>query len=261
MPAPGVLFRDVHFAYPGLRDALDGASGEAAAGEIVAVVGPNGSGKSTLLGVLAGALRPRAGLVEAGGIAPAAASPRERARVLGRLTQTEPFDAPFTVGELVLQGRYARQGASPFDRDEDRAAAAAALADVGIERLADRLPGELSGGERQRAFLARALAVEPRVLLLDEPASSLDPPGQAEIYRLLTRLRDRRGTTVVVVSHDLNLPAVAADRVFALKRGKVVAAGSPREVLRAAVLAAVYDAPFLEAAVPGRATPLVFPQA
>ncbi len=260
MPTDGVLFRDVRFAYPGRPDVLDGASGEAAAGAFVAIVGPNGSGKSTLLSVLAGALKARSGTVEAGGVLPASASSKVRARAIGRLTQEESFDAPFTVRELVLQGRYARQGGSPFDQDEDRAAADAALRDVGLARSADRLPAELSGGERQRAWLARALAAGPRVLLLDEPASSLDPPGQVEIYRLLRKLRDERGATVVVVSHDLNLPAESADLVWAVKAGRVVAAGPPAEVLRARTLEAVYDAPFLEAPVAGRPTPFVFPR-
>lgn len=260
MPRDGVYFRDLRFAYRGGAEALRGASAEAPAGAFVAVVGPNGSGKSTLLACLAGVARPSSGEVEVAGLVPYAAPPKERARTIGLLAQHEPADASFTVRELALLGRYARQGRSPFDRPEDAAAADRALADVGLSRFADRLPAELSGGERQRAWLARALAAEPRALLLDEPASSLDPPGQAEIYRLLKRLNRERGATIVVVSHDLNLPAAHADLVWAVRDGAVVAAGPPAEVLRADVMGRVFDAAFDEAAAPGRAAPFLFPR-
>lgn len=255
-----VTFAGVRFAYPGGPEVLRGATGAAAAGEITALVGPNGSGKSTLLAALAGLVAPSAGEISVAGIDPRRAPPKERARTIGLLRQDEDASAPFTVRELALLGRYARQGRSPFDRPEDAAAADKALADVGLAALASRLPSEISGGERQRAWIARALAVEPRALLLDEPASMLDPRRQIETYELLRDVARRTGAAVVVVSHDLNLAATYADRAWVMKDGAVVAEGPPDDVLRAAVLGPVFEVAFEESRAPGRARPYLHPR-
>lgn len=260
MADSGVSFRDVHFAYPGGAEVLRGATGCAPEGRFVALVGPNGSGKSTLLTVLAGLCAPSSGDVRVAGMTPARTPPKERARKIGLLQQDESPNVPFTVRELALLGRFARQGRSPFDRPEDEAAADRALADVGLTNFAARLPSELSGGERQRAWIARALAAEPDVLLLDEPASMLDPRHQIETYALIRRINRERRTTVVVVSHDLNLAAAFAELAWVMKDGVVVAAGPPGEVLRAAVLGPVFDVAFDESAVPGRTHPLLHPR-
>jgi iron complex transport system ATP-binding protein len=260
MAASAIEFEGVRFAYPGGPEVLRGAAGGAPAGAFTVMIGPNGSGKSTLLWTLAGLLRPSAGTVRVAGVDPARAAPKERARRIGLLPQDDHPGAPFTVRELALLSRFARQGRSPFDRPEDEAAVDLALADVGMTHLAARLPSELSGGERQRAAFARALAAAPDVLLLDEPASMLDPRHQIETYELVRRVTRERGATVVVVSHDLNLAAAYAEVAWVLKDGAVVASGAPKDVLRASVLAPVFDVTFDEAAVEGRPAPLLFPR-
>ena len=201
---------------------LDGVSLELRPGW-TAIVGPNGAGKSTLLRVLAGLLAPDAGEVQLEGVPLGAWSLPERARRIAWLTQQGSTTGDLTAREIVLLGRLPHLGivASPGPADElavDRAMEEAQCAD-----WRDRRPQQLSGGERQRVLLARALAVEAPLLLLDEPTTHLDPPHQASLARLFRR-RAAAGTAVVSVLHDLSL-ALVADRLVLLERGRVRAQG------------------------------------
>ena len=229
------------------------------AGSFTAIIGPNGSGKSTLMQVLAGLIRPDLGSVRAGGLDLGQTNARERARSIAYLPQSENEDVPFNALELVLMGRFPYQGLLPFDRLEDLQTARLCLDQVGAGDLAGRLMREMSGGERQRVHLARALAQDPSILLLDEPASSLDLRYQVEVYRLLKCLNRDQGRTIVVVSHDLNLPADHADRVAVLHGGRISSIGPPREILRAEILEPVYGTRILEATSPHRDLPYLHP--
>ena len=258
--AEHISMQGVEFAYSRGTPVLSGVDLALEAGSFTAIIGPNGSGKSTLIGILAGVLTPSAGTVHVAGLNLAVAAARERAQVVAYLPQSESEDAPFSALELVLMGRFPFQGLLPFDRAADVAAAREALDLVDGTDLAGRLLKEMSGGERQRIHLARALAQEPRVLLLDEPASSLDLHYRVEIYRLLKVLNREKGMTVVLVSHDLNLPGAYADQVAVLDRGKISAIGAPEDILRAEVLEPIYGTPILEAHAPGQPRPFLHPK-
>jgi iron complex transport system ATP-binding protein len=196
-----------------------------------AVVGANGAGKSTLLRALAGLQRPHAGEVLLQG-RPLAQWPRtQRARRLAWLAQGTETTENLSVAECVALGRFPYTGWWGRERHDDRLAIAQALCATGAERWADRRMRTLSGGERQRVLLARALAVQASVLLLDEPTTFLDPPHQQEVAQLLRRLARERDVAVISVIHDLSL-ALAADRLIVLGDGQVIGDGTPREALQ-----------------------------
>lgn len=222
--------------------ALDGVSMEVPDGSLYAVLGPNGSGKSTLMKALLGSVALTAGRALLDGRAIAAWSRRERARAVGVVPQGETIAFPLTVRELVAMGRYPHLGALAAEREEDRTAVRRALEQCDIVELASRDVMTLSGGELQRARIARALAQEPRALVLDEPTASLDIHHEMAILELLRASADA-GMTVVVVTHGLDLAGRFADRVLLLSAGKVAAEGRPPEVLRADVLERVYRWP------------------
>ncbi|MCI0341016.1 MAG: ABC transporter ATP-binding protein, partial [Planctomycetales bacterium] len=196
----------------GPEPVLRGVSVAVAPGELVGLLGPNGAGKTTLLRVLAGTLAPGGGRVLLDGRPLAAIPRREVARSIGLVPQEPDEPTPFRAGEVVLMGRAPRRGSFAFDGPDDLEAARAAMAAVGVEPLAPRYLDQLSGGERQRVRLARALAQEPRALLLDEPTAQLDLRNRFELYGLLDRLRRERGLAVLVVSHDLDLLLARVDR-------------------------------------------------
>lgn len=211
-------------------------------GEVVAVVGPNGSGKSTLLRALLGLLPHSAGTVRLDGRPIASWSRRELADVVGALPQREDQSFPLTVAETVLLGRWSRLGPVAPVTGTDRSAVDAALRRCDVERLADRRIDTLSGGEWQRVRVARALVASPRLLLLDEPTAALDVGHEMELFELLRRLV-AEGLGVLVITHQLNLAARFADRLVLLDRGRTVAEGPPRDVLREDVVSAVFGWP------------------
>ena len=212
----------VSFAF---RDAVVLADVDVAlgAGELVAVLGPNGSGKSTLLRVLAGLARPSTGEVRLDGRPLGALGRRAVARRLALVPQDPRVDYPFTALEVTLMGRAPHQRGLGLPSARDLAVAEDALARVDAGGLAGRLIDHLSGGERQRVFLARALAQEPDVLLLDEPTTHLDVRHQLETHALLRHLCRERGLACVTVVHDLNLAMTYCDRVVVLAGGRVAA--------------------------------------
>ena len=215
-------------------------------GEILGIVGPNGSGKTSLLKLLAKLTVPQQGTIELFGSSLAGLSHEETAQTVAFVPQDSAPMFPFTVAETVLMGRFPHRHQTRWSLGfgwENRAdceLAAQAMATMDIGHLAARAVTDLSGGERQRAMIARALAQAPRVMLLDEPTAFLDLQHQIEICSVLRRLRDDRGLTVVIVSHDLNLASQYCDRVAMLKAGRISAVGVPSDVMSVEILREVY---------------------
>jgi len=240
-PDPIVDVADAAFAY-GAADAVSGVSFAARAGEFVGLLGPNGAGKSTLVRLVAGLLAPARGTVRLAGLDPFTAPRRTIARMCALVPQEPRIAWPFTVREAVMMGRSPRQGLLALPNRLDRGAVDGALEACDLVHLAERRLDALSGGERRRVFFARALAQEPRVLLLDEPTAFLDLGHQVAAMRM-ARLAARGGLCVVAVLHDLNLAAATCDRVVILSSGRVVAEGAPPEVLTAERVRAVWGLP------------------
>ena len=221
---------------------LDGVSLTFAAGVWTVVVGPNGAGKSTLLSLLAGLQRPDAGQVRLQGRPLTEWPARERAQRLAWLSQQGEADGDIAALDVVRLGRLPRHGLFGAPDADDEAAVARAMAETECTAYAGRRLNGLSGGERQRVLLARALAVEAPVLLLDEPTIHLDAPHQLALLRGLSA-RARAGAAVVAVLHDLTL-ALAADRVLVLDRGRVAADGAPGDVALQRRLIDLFDGAF-----------------
>lgn len=248
----------VHCAYDA-HPVLSGVTFRMAPGDVVAVVGPNGSGKTTLLRVVARALRPSAGAVYLDGRDVRQQSGTAVARVLAVVQQDPLPEVGFTVEELVMLGRLPHQNGWAGSRPADLEAVARALEQTGTTHLAERAADRLSGGERQKVLLARALAQEPRVLLLDEPTAHLDIQHQVEVMDLLGRLAAERGLTVLAVFHDLNLAAGYARRCILMAEGRIRAMGPPGDVLTRENLEAVYGCPVAVGRHPVTGAPVVFP--
>jgi iron complex transport system ATP-binding protein len=209
--------------------------------EVVSVLGPNGSGKSTVLKLLAGMLKPLSGRVLVEGSEASQMDPRLRAQRIALVQQESSLLFPLRVWEYTLQGRYPYGRRLRFETSEDCELAANALAQVGAEGLRDRWMEQLSGGEKQRVILARALAQQPSLLLLDEPTQHLDIGGKVELLRRLRKLADENRFSAVVVTHELNLAAEFSDRVVLLQKGKCVRVGPPAEVYRRDLLELVFE--------------------
>jgi len=225
----------------GGRPVVDGIDLEVARGEWLALIGPNGGGKTTLLRAIA-RLVSFAGSIALEGRPTATMRRAELSRLLAVVPQ-EPSTPPWlTVGEYVLLGRTPHLGALAKEGRRDREAAARALARLDLLAYGDRLLGTLSGGEKQRAVVARALAQEARIVLLDEPTAALDIGHQQQALDLLDVLRAESGLTLVSAMHDLTLAAQYADRMVLLDRGRVVADGFPRDVLTEEAIARHYGA-------------------
>lgn len=226
----------------GERAAIQGVSLKAVPGRMIAVIGPNGAGKSTLMRALNGALAPSGGEVLLDGRPLRSFARRAVGRRIAVVAQEAELRFPVTVMEYVLGGRYAWAGAGLFgwETERDVEVAAEVLRETELEELGARLMSELSGGERQRAVLARALATEAGVLLLDEPTANLDLAHQAALLGLVRARCDEKGAAAVVVTHDINLAAEFADRVLLLLKGRAAADGEPREVLTPGLLREVF---------------------
>ncbi|MFH8607399.1 ABC transporter ATP-binding protein [Streptomyces sp. NPDC018029] len=205
-------------------------------GQVVGLVGPNGSGKSTALRCVYRALRPATGTVRVGGDDISRLSMRRGAQLVAAMTQDGAVDLDFTVAEVVALGRAPHQRGNQALTARERELCARAMERLDIHHLAGRGVLTLSGGERQRVLLARALVQEPRVLVLDEPTNHLDVRHQIEV---LSHLRGA-GLTVLVVLHDLNLAAAACDRLGVLSQGRLVASGTPEDVLTEDLVAEVF---------------------
>ena len=242
----------------GQRPALDGVSMEAPDGCLYAVLGPNGSGKSTLMRALLGVEKVDAGKTFLDGRETHEWGRKDLARAVGVVSQAETISFPLTVREMVSMGRYPHLGPLESERDSDRTAVNSALAACDVSALADRDVMTLSGGELQRVRIARALAQEPRALVLDEPTNSLDIRHEMGILELLREAADS-GLTVVVVTHGLDLAARFADRMLLLEDGKVAAEGTPAEVMTEETIAEVYQWPVAIAPDPASGAPRITP--
>ncbi|HEY3320181.1 MAG TPA: ABC transporter ATP-binding protein [Planctomycetota bacterium] len=257
--------RDVHLTYPNGVQALRGTSVSVSRGEFLAIIGPNGSGKSSLLRALSGLQSIEQGEVLVHGEPVRSLSPLERARRIALVPQNLDVLPGYSVLDFVLMGRYSHlQGWRLFTR-EDREVALDCLRRVDAESFVDRAMNEMSGGERQRVLIARALAQQSQTILLDEPTSALDLKHQLIVYRLIHEMHRSGERTVVVVTHDLNLASQFAQRLVLMQGGKVVAEGSPTDVLRREIIEPVYGCELaygvFEQTIGGPARPWVLPLA
>ena len=234
--------RGLDYAYSVGPLVLRGVSLDAEPGSMTAVIGANGSGKSTLIRMLAGLLRPQAGTIALDGVPLKNWEPRLRARQIAYVPQTTATAFPFQVMDIVMSGRTPHAPKFRFESRQDSEKAMHALESAGAAHLATRSFTSLSGGERQMVILARALAQEPRLLLLDEPSSSLDLKHRADLIRTLGRLREIRHLSVIMITHDLQLTG-SFDWILAMRSGALAAAGRPEEVLRDHLLCEVYADP------------------
>lgn len=222
---------------------LEALSFQAKAGEIIAILGPNASGKSTLLKLISGALEPLSGRVFLDGFATHSLAPKTRAQKIALVQQESPLLFPSRVWEFVMQGRHAHARSLHFESQEDITVATNALAQVGASHLSDRWMDKISGGEKQRVILARALAQQPLLLLLDEPTLHLDIGAQVDLLESLRKLAAENRYTVVVVTHELNLAGEYADQVVLLQKGKCLRVGTPASVYQRDLLEQVFQAP------------------
>lgn len=242
----------------GSRAIIRDVSIDVDSGEMVSIIGPNGSGKSTLLRGLSRLHRPASGSVCLGDQDIRSIGARDVARSLAILPQSPTGGTDLTVRELVWRGRYPHQGILQRASKPDYAAVEWAMAASDVDALAERPLANLSGGERQRAWIALALAQQPRVLLLDEPTSFLDIQHQIEVMDLLARLNSE-GMTVITVLHDLVLAARYAQRVVAISEGTVAFDGPPRDVLTAEALERVFKVPMIVLTDPDAGMPIPLP--
>jgi len=222
---------------------LEAMSFQAKPGELVAILGPNASGKSTLLKLISGALEPLSGRIFLNGFETHSLPVKTRAQRIALVQQESRLLFPSHAWEFVMQGRHPYGGGLRFESEEDILIANNALAQVGGTELADRWMDKISGGEKQRVILARALAQQPLLLLLDEPTLHLDIGAQVDLLESLRRLAAQNRYTVVVVTHELNLAGEYADQVVLLQRGKCLRVGPPATVLQREILEQVFQAP------------------
>jgi len=249
---------DLGLGYGDVR-IVEGLNVDVPIGQVTVIVGANGCGKSTLLRGLARLLHPTTGAVLLDGRSVHAMPSKEVAKVMGLLPQSPIAPEGITVADLVGRGRYPHQGWFRQWSDDDDRAVAEALAATDTLGLADRPIEEMSGGQRQRVWIAMALAQETDLLLLDEPTTFLDLAHQVEVLDLLTDLNRRRGTTVVIVMHDLNLACRYADHLIAMKNGSIVRQGAPAEVITPSVMREVFSMKATIITDPVSGTPTVIP--
>ena len=249
-PAPAVHALDIRGLWTGYgkRPALKDITFQVESGEVLGIIGPNGSGKTTLLKSVLGLMRPWQGEVLVLG-----EQAKRQRKLVGYMPQVEQvdWDFPVTVDDVALMGRYARRG--PFKRTtkEDREAAGQALQQTGMYELRNNLIGELSGGQRRRALLARALANQPRLLLMDEPMAGLDATAQHQLLDLLDDLRSG-GTTIILSTHDLSCVSAYCSYAACLNR-KLIAFGPPSQVLNEEVLSQTFGTHLLMVHLDGQA--------
>jgi ABC-type Mn2+/Zn2+ transport system ATPase subunit len=236
---PVIVFDHATISYP-VRTALEDVSLQIAEGELIGVIGPNGSGKTTLLKAILGQIEPTSGTVRIFDCSCAELRCHHRARI-GYLPQMKTIDPnfPLTVFEAVLMGRYAALGLLHRPQPEDRRIVSRSLEEVGMAEFSTTPLGYLSGGQQQRVFIARALAQQPEVLLLDEPTTGVDAPTQRSILDLIRKLRDTLRLTILLVTHDINMISPIASRLVLLK-SRLIAAGPPGEILTRSILTQVY---------------------
>ncbi len=243
----------------GKRHALESVTLDVESGQVMALVGPNGAGKSTLIRAVSGVVPMQSGEARINGLALNKLTTMERARHLAVVPQARSLPPAFTVYESVLLGRTPHLGWLGRAREGDRALVQHALEQTQLLPLAERYVGELSGGEQQRVLLARALAQDTPVMLLDEPTTHMDLQHRESLIRLIRELALKKKLAILMVLHDLNLAGLYAQRVALLVEGRLEAMGSPAEVLTEKRLSDVYRMPVRVMQHPEYGTPLVLP--
>jgi iron complex transport system ATP-binding protein len=236
---PAIQTDNLTFAYKD-KPVLDGVSLSVEKGEMVGVLGPNGSGKTTLLKIFSAVLRGR-GEVSLNGKEIQTYGKRELSRLFAMVPQESQILFPYTVAEIVLMGRASYHSPLALEGEKDLEVARASMELTDCLSFADRYLHELSGGEKQRVIIARALAQEPQILLLDEPSAFLDLKHQVQVFDLMRRLNRERSLTIVAALHDLNLAALFFPRLVMLRDGRVYRDGSPKEVLTEETIREVYE--------------------
>jgi iron complex transport system ATP-binding protein len=259
-PIPMLQLRDIHFTYPGRapRETISGVTLEVRAGEVVALLGPNGSGKSTLLSIAIGALKPDQGEVLFDGQSVAGFSRREIAQRMALVAEQGAIRFPMTALEYVLTGRFAYTTALGFDSPRDVEIARQSLADADAAHFAHRRFNQLSSGERQRVALARSLAQQPQLLLLDEPTANADIAHQLSLLDLVRNLTRERNHGALIVTHEINLAAEFADRMALIKDGRLVACGEARIVMTDESLSGLFETPLFVDRHPLSGSPVVW---
>jgi iron complex transport system ATP-binding protein len=253
---PAIQTRDLSFAYKD-RVVLQSISLSIESGEMVGILGPNGSGKTTLLRILSAVLYGQ-GEVKLDGRNIATCGRRELSKLFAVVPQENRVNFPYTVAEIVLMGRASHHSSLALEGKEDLKVARASMELTDSLSLAHRYLHELSGGEKQRVMIARALAQQPQILLLDEPSAFLDLKHQVQVFELLHRLNRERGLTIVAALHDLNLAALFFPRLVMLRNGRIYSDGVPSEVLTEKMIEEVYGLRVRVAADPSGEKPQLF---
>ncbi|MFC1884216.1 ABC transporter ATP-binding protein [Thermodesulfobacteriota bacterium] len=253
---PIVNLKGISYRY-GDQWALEGVNIEVSQGELMCILGPNGSGKSTLLKLVDGILRAQEGEVVIKGRPLKNYSRAALAREAAMVAQESHFRFFFSAIEIVLMGRFPHLGRFQFEGEKDMSIAVEALETTDCLHLAERSIHELSGGEKQRVLIARALAQEPSIILLDEPTSFLDLKYKKEIFQLLSSLAHEKGLCIITVSHDIDLASQYCDSMILLKQGRIHSRGTPEEVIVTSNIEAVYGCPVVIDKNPATGSPRV----
>ncbi|ABM09875.1 ABC transporter ATP-binding protein [Arthrobacter sp. Rue61a] len=233
-----ITVRNVTKRYGGTT-VLDDVSCEIPRGGITSIIGPNGAGKSTLLSLVSRLQPMDAGRISVAGLDVAATPSKELAKTMAILRQENHLTMRLTVRDLVAFGRFPHSGGRPTIEDLEHVDEA--IRQLDLTSMADKFVDELSGGQRQRAYIAMVLAQDTEYLLLDEPLNNLDMKHSVEMMRLLRRLADELGKTVVLVVHDINFASCYSDTILAMKNGRLIHQGAPSDIMRAGMLYDVYD--------------------
>ena len=245
--------KEIYFRHKlGERDILKGISFTAEKGSITAILGPNGSGKTTLFKCILGLWEPYRGEIKVNGISVEGLSLRKRARFFSVVLQDHEPAFPYSVFEVVLMGRASFVGIFSLPGKKDYEKAEAALKMVGIEHLRNLPYTKISGGERQLALIARSIAQEAPVMLLDEPTSHLDFKNQINVLKKIREIATLKGLTVVMTLHDPNLASLFSDKLIVINSGNKVAEGSPKEVLNEDLIKKVYEVEVINVIINGQ---------
>jgi iron complex transport system ATP-binding protein len=236
--------KDICLQYEG-NFILDTISCQIEKGEFFVIIGPNGAGKTSLLKIIAGLEKTDNGSVVCKGKKLADYNRRELSQVIAMVPQHVDTNFPFTVAETVLMGRTPHLGLLGLESRNDYLLAETAMQFTDITHLADRRLNQVSGGELQRVIIARAICQQPEIVLLDEPTAALDPAHQLKVMDLMEKFRQEQDTTIIMVSHDLNLASLYGDRLLLLKEGRVMKTGTPAEVLSVELLRESYGCEML----------------
>ncbi|MBW1649861.1 MAG: ABC transporter ATP-binding protein [Deltaproteobacteria bacterium] len=210
-------------------------------GEFFVIAGPNGSGKTTLVKILAGIIKASIGEIRITETPISAFSAKQLARFIAFVPQEIPISFPFKAEEIVLMGRYPHTGILGIESADDIKIAKEAMRFTSTEKFAKRRLDQLSGGERQRLFIARAITQQPKIIILDEPTASLDPAHQIRLMELLKNLKTKQNTTIIMVSHDLNLASMYAEKILLIKNGEKKIVGVPSQALTKELLQEIYE--------------------